>query len=163
MRLAERRALRERYRFRCGYCGTTEVDAGGELTVDHFQPRSMGGADTPDNWVYACITCNDHKGDYWQPHSAQRILHPERDPIVEHIREGEDGEWIPLTEMGRFHLNRLRLNRPQLVAQRRRNGEWQRLREKVARVEEENAALRREMQVMGEQISLLLERIHPFR
>jgi hypothetical protein len=162
MRLAERRALRERYRFCCGYCGTTEVDAGGELTVDHFQPQSAGGSDTSDNWVYACITCNDHKADHWQPHSAQRILHPERDPVTEHIRESGDGRWIPLTEVGRFHVDRLRLNRPQLIAQRQRNRDWQSVRERLAQLAEENAALRREMQAIGEQLRLLLERMNPF-
>ena len=35
--------VRERYGFRCGYCGVTEVDVGGELTVDHFRPVSAGG------------------------------------------------------------------------------------------------------------------------
>lgn len=163
MRLAERQALRERYRFCCGYCGTDEVDAGGELTVDHFQPRSAGGPDTPDNCVYACITCNDHKGDYWQLSSGQRILHPERDPMAEHIRESEDGQWLPVTEVGRFHIGRLRLNRPQLVARRRRDRDWQILRERSAQIEEENAALRHEMQAIAAQLRLLLQRIAPFR
>jgi hypothetical protein len=162
MRFAERQALRERYRFRCGYCGTCEVDAGGELTVDHFQPQSAGGADTPDNWVYACITCNDHKADYWQPAAVQRILHPERDPMAEHIHVSDDGHWIPLTEVARFHVERLRLNRPQLIAQRQRNRDWLMLQQAFDQIEAENAALRREMQALGEQLRLLLERIHPF-
>ena len=45
MTAAERRALRERYQFRCGYCGVHENEVGAELTVDHFQPRSSGGTD----------------------------------------------------------------------------------------------------------------------
>jgi 5-methylcytosine-specific restriction endonuclease McrA len=88
MRRSERNALRALYQFRCAYCGTTEVDAGGELTVDHFQPHARGGADAPDNWVYACIICNDYKGDYWQPDSVRRILHPLHDHFAEHISEG---------------------------------------------------------------------------
>ena len=31
-----------RYDYRCGYCGVSEVDAGDELTVDHYRPVSQG-------------------------------------------------------------------------------------------------------------------------
>ncbi len=159
MRRSERRALRELYDFCCGYCGTTEIDAGGELTVDHFHPQSAGGPDVPDNWVYSCIVCNDFKGDYWDPGSVQRILHPRRDPVAEHIFELEDGTLAPLTDTGRFHIDRLRLNRPQLIAQRQRNRELRSLRQRLALVEQENAALRNQMRAIEEQMDLLLERI----
>jgi 5-methylcytosine-specific restriction endonuclease McrA len=71
MKPEEREALRSRFDFRCGYCGVREADAGAELTVDHFQPRSRSGADDPTNWVYCCFTCNTHKSDVWAP--VQRI------------------------------------------------------------------------------------------
>lgn len=48
------------------------------------------------------------------------MLHPHRDNPSEHFREGEDGLLSPLTETGIFHIERLQLNRPQLVAQRLR-------------------------------------------
>jgi len=32
-----REELRRLYQFRCGYCGTSEVDVGAALTIDHFQ------------------------------------------------------------------------------------------------------------------------------
>lgn len=32
-------------------------------TLDHFVPRSRGGADAPSNWVLACLCCNKLKGD----------------------------------------------------------------------------------------------------
>ena len=51
-------SLRQLYRFRCGYCGVSETEAGAELTVDHFQPRSVQGADTVANCVYCCHACN---------------------------------------------------------------------------------------------------------
>jgi hypothetical protein len=46
---------------RCYYCYAplTLLDA----TKEHKTPRSRGGADTIDNIVPACITCNDRKGD----------------------------------------------------------------------------------------------------
>src|SRR5262249_4275674 len=119
MRDDERRSLRERFRFRCGYCGVRESDVGSELTVDHFQPRSKGGADEADNWVYCCHACNEFKGDYWQPDSSDRILHPLRDDPALHIVEESDGTLRGSTETGRFHIERLRLNRGHLVQGRR--------------------------------------------
>lgn len=66
----DRDDLRQRFQFRCGYCGVREADAGAELTADHFQPRSRGGADEPDNLVYSCHACNEFKGDFWDPDPA---------------------------------------------------------------------------------------------
>jgi hypothetical protein len=106
------------------------VDAGGELTVG-----------TPAPSTGSCIQV--------------AILWPN----TSDIREGEDGLLAPLTDTGRFHIERRRLNRPQLVTQRRRNRELQDLRQRLAQLEEENAALRHHVQAVEEQIRLLLEQI----
>ena len=119
MRQDQREALRQRFGFRCGYCGVAERDVGAVLTVDHFQPRSRGGLDEPDNWVYCCHPCNEFKGDCWQPDSAQRILHPLRDAVASHVAEQDDGSLQTLTATGAFHVERLHLNRPQIIAYRR--------------------------------------------
>ena len=119
MRSDDRTALRNRFDFRCGYCGVSETDVGAELTVDHFQPGSRGGLDELANWVYCCHACNEFKGDYWEPESPRRILHPLRDERSQHLREGDDGTLIPLTETGAFHIEQLRLNRSALLAHRR--------------------------------------------
>ena len=120
MRESIRDALRARYQYRCGYCGVAETDVGAELTVDHFQPRSQNGSDDVDNLVYCCNACNQFKGDYWQPTSVERILHPLRDLLAEHITELKNGRLQALTETGKFHLDHLHLNRPALIANRRR-------------------------------------------
>ena len=116
----DRETLRRLYQFRCGYCDTSEVDVGAELEVDHYQPRSKDGSDNFSNLVYCCSACNRFKGNYWNPSLPQRVLHPRRDDLTEHFREDEDGTLIPLTETGRFHVERLQLNRPRLIAQRLR-------------------------------------------
>ncbi|MEM7766466.1 MAG: HNH endonuclease signature motif containing protein [Pseudomonadota bacterium] len=36
-------------------------------TLDHIQPRSKGGRDTPDNLQLAHADCNRRKGDRWTP------------------------------------------------------------------------------------------------
>ena len=113
-----REELRRLYQLRCGYCGTSEVDVGAALTIDHFQPRSHGGADVPTNWVYCCHACNEFKGDHWQPASPHHILHPLHDDLSAYIVEEADVRLRGLTETGIFHIQRLHLNRPQLIAHR---------------------------------------------
>jgi 5-methylcytosine-specific restriction endonuclease McrA len=57
--------VRQRAQFACEYCGVTEVDSAGQLTVDHYRPRSRGGTDTLENLLYCCYRCNLYKADYW--------------------------------------------------------------------------------------------------
>lgn len=42
----------------CVYCGDTAEESGAPLHLDHVQPRSLGGEDSPDNLVTACRACN---------------------------------------------------------------------------------------------------------
>jgi len=118
MRQDEREALRRQFAYRCGYCGVRELDVGAELTIDHFQPSSHGGRHEPENWIYCCHACNEFKGDYWEPGSRCRILHPLNDDLAAHVVELDDGTLQGLSETGTFHILRLRLNRPPLVAHR---------------------------------------------
>lgn len=135
--------LRHRFSYRCGYCGVREDDAGATLTVDHFQPVSRGGSDDEDNLVYACHACNEFKGHWWEAGSDNRLLHPLRDPVHEHVSERGDGQLDALTQRGASHIHRLRLNRSMLVAyrlQRRRVEQEQSTRRelltRIAEVEE---------------------------
>ncbi|WP_349828282.1 HNH endonuclease [Brevibacterium litoralis] len=52
-----RRGVLRRDRHRCAYCD------GHATTVDHVLPRSRGGANTWENLVACCRTCNNRKGD----------------------------------------------------------------------------------------------------
>lgn len=137
MTRAERRQwLRSAFGYACGYCGVTEVESGSELDEDHYQPPGKGGTDALDNLVYSCPSCNRLKGSYWSPDPAspRRILHPKRDPIASHVVEMRDGRLMSLTETGAFHIRRLRLNRPQLVALRVRRREDAELRLEYSRL-----------------------------
>ena len=113
--------VRQRAGFACEYCGVTETDTGSELTVDHFQPRAHEGVDHVDNLVYCCPRCNQYKADYWptQP-SAPALWNPRCEPLDAHLLTLADGTLYPLTKTGTLTLHRLRLNRPPLVACRRR-------------------------------------------
>jgi hypothetical protein len=125
-----RERVRERFGRRCGYCGVHEDDAGATLTLDHHQPRVRGDDEQGDNLVYACARCNEHKGSYWHaddpPHV--RLLHPGRESLTVHFSEDPEGRLAGTTAEGSFFVERLQLNRPQLVAYRR----GARLREKLA-------------------------------
>ena len=50
--------VRQRAHFAYEYCGVSETDTGGELTLDHFHPHAKGGKDDIDNLLYCCALCN---------------------------------------------------------------------------------------------------------
>lgn len=140
--------VRRRFGHRCGYCGVAEADAAGELTVDHFQPRSAGGDDSDDNLVYACFRCNLHKADFHPTTGdlalGHRLLHPLRDKHAEHYQLNlKTGELEPLTHTGQFHINLLHLNRPALAAYRLRQQQSMLYGIQKALLEEEIVRLRR--------------------
>lgn len=49
----------KRDHFTCQYCGTTR----GKMTTDHVIPKRLGGKDSWENLVCACVRCNAKKGD----------------------------------------------------------------------------------------------------
>lgn len=113
--------VRQRAHFACEYCGVSELQAGGELTIDHYRSLSKGGDDHPDNLVYCCARCNQHKGEYWPELPDDLPLwNPRRELPSHHFHAIADGSLVPQTDIGAFTLRRLNLNRPQLVARRRR-------------------------------------------
>jgi hypothetical protein len=116
-----REQVRQRANFACEFCGVTETDTGGELTVDHYQPRARGGDDSLENLLYCCPRCNQYKLDYWPTKPDDPLLwNPRCEPASQHFLELDDGTLHPLTAVGAFTLKRLRLNRPPLVAYRLR-------------------------------------------
>jgi len=117
--------IRLLYDYKCGYCGVSETDMGGELTVDHFVPQKAGGEDSVENLVYCCIRCNQYKSAYMPSQAAQSagryLLHPLYDDPTPHYTENEyTSELEPLTVTGQFHIILLQLNREALVAHRRK-------------------------------------------
>jgi hypothetical protein len=153
LRASERQQLRELYDFCCGYCGVSETDIGSELTRDHFQPTSQGGSDTLANYVYSCHACNEFKSDFWQEDttSTERVLHPLRDDLSQHISLDVNGLLLGLTETGNAHIAILHLNRPALVSHRRRAMREQ---AREARI----VSLESEVRDMGERIEGLLQK-----
>jgi 5-methylcytosine-specific restriction endonuclease McrA len=67
-----RRGVLRRDGSRCAYC------QGNATTIDHVIPRSRGGADSWENLVACCLSCNNLKGDRtpkemgWRMHVTPR-------------------------------------------------------------------------------------------
>lgn len=113
---AIRDQVRQRADFACEFCSVSELDSGGLLTIDHFQPKSKGGSDEIKNLIYACIRCNQFKQDYWPANLEEpNLWNPRENNRTEHFLLAEDGKILPLTPKGQFTVQRLRLNRPLLV------------------------------------------------
>lgn len=152
--------IREQFAHCCGYCGVSEVDAAGELTVDHYRPVNAGGDETADNLVYCCARCNLYKGDFWptldDAAHGRRVLHPRVDDLTAHCRLNEGtGEVEPLTDTGRFHVELLRLNRSALIAHRLQQRLTLLLAESQQLLEAENSQLRATIQAQAEYLRRL--------
>jgi hypothetical protein len=167
-----RQLVRRRSNFACEFCGVTETDTGGELSVDHLFPIAAGGDDDEGNLVYCCFRCNFYKADYSpsQPSDAS-LWNPRKDAATVHFASQNDGRLLPLTMEGRFTVQRLRLNRPALVAHRLRrqqSNDNQRLLERYRELEQlweerhrQHIALLEEQQQLLRRQSELLRRLLP--
>jgi HNH endonuclease len=150
-----RAAVRMTFGGRCSYCGVSETSVGGALEIDHVHPLAAGGSDEIENLVYACTACNRFKGEYAPPPDAPeslRLLHPRRDDTSAHISATAQGRLLGLTPRGWFHIQRLHLNRAQLIELRHlhlllgaQRDELTRSREAEARLLRENSALQGEI------------------
>ena len=155
-----RQSIRALYGFRCGYCSVTETESGGQLEIDHFLPQSQGGQDKLDNLVYACRACNAFKGDYWPPPGASSdlmLLHPRRDDLSANTGSLPDGRLIGLTKRGWFHIQRLRLNRAQLIELRLQRVELQRLHDTLERNRQAQNQLEEYIRELEQEIERLLQ------
>lgn len=132
---ATKQTVRTRANFACEYCGVTEQNAGGELTVDHFRPQSKGGGDELENLVYCCVRCNLYKSDFWiESPNETSLWNPRLETAENQFWQAEDGHLFALTEIGELSIRILNLNRPQLVSYRHQ----QRLLVEERRMLEEN-------------------------
>ena len=90
-----RKNILRRDGFRCQYCGVKDVP----LTTDHMIPRSMGGRDTWENLICACVDCNNKKGN-WTPRQAglqllKRPRKPHRYTYIKFYSSIPDHRWRP--------------------------------------------------------------------
>ncbi len=60
----------------CQYCGT----ASGIMTTDHVIPKTLGGGDSWENLVCACVKCNNKKGGRTLEEAKMRLLKKAKKP-----------------------------------------------------------------------------------
>jgi 5-methylcytosine-specific restriction endonuclease McrA len=86
-----RRNLFARDRNQCQYCGRHFATS--DLSIDHVNPRSLGGKDTWENLVCACIKCNARKGGRTPEQASMKLTRkperPKRNPLIT-IRLGNE-------------------------------------------------------------------------
>jgi 5-methylcytosine-specific restriction endonuclease McrA len=86
-----RRNLFARDRNQCQYCGQFMPTS--ELSIDHVKPRSLGGGDSWENLVCACIRCNARKGGRTPDQARMKLIRkpimPKRNPLIA-LRLGQD-------------------------------------------------------------------------
>jgi hypothetical protein len=162
-----KQTVRERAGFACEFCGVTEQSAGGELTIDHFKPRSANGTDELENLIYSRIRCNLYKSDFWsEDANAPQLWNLRNDPAEMHFWLADDGRLFSLTDTGEFTIRKLKLDRPQLIEYRRyqilSSEERQLLEENditiqaLLRLGEDQAEIIRRQQILLEEQSYLL-------
>jgi hypothetical protein len=116
---ALRRAVVERARHYCEYCGLSDEATLAPHEPDHIIGEQHGGPTTLDNIAYACFRCNRFKG----PNIATRD--PQTDDLVALFNPRSerwnahfalaDAEIVPLTPVGRGTAFLLRFNDEQRV------------------------------------------------
>jgi len=157
----KREIVRQSFGYCCAYCGVHENEVGSELELDHFHPRAAGGSDDLENLVYCCPACNRIKSDFWPSEpTVRRLLHPQRDVIAEHFREDTDGRLIALTQTGAFYIERLRLNRPPLIALRQARAERISLRLEVNELRVAQAKMQEQLVARDEQINEIVAQLN---
>lgn len=124
--------VRQRAKYRCEYCHYPEILSTAPLSIDHVQPRSLGGTDDFDNLALACRRCNERRYNFTEgidPESGIEtpLYNPRRQDWSEHFIWSPSGlRMIGTTAIGRATCQRLDLNddsRPDKFIQKSRQ-QW---------------------------------------
>jgi hypothetical protein len=111
-----RQQVRERAKFLCEYCHSSEEASVARFEIDHIQPRSRGGADTFENLALACQRCNSYRYNFTEgtdPESqvSTQLFNPRLHQWNEHFVWEKGGLLIRgKTSIGRATCDRLDLN-----------------------------------------------------
>lgn len=93
--------------------------------VDHYKPKARFPAAVTEygNLFYACNSCNRRKGEFWpterQLDDGHFIPNPCDHVMFQHLRSKPDGTIVDHTNAGRWAIELLDLNDPNVVAYRK--------------------------------------------
>lgn len=121
--------LAEEGRHQCVYCAIAEAAFGGfrNFHVEHYRPKSIFPdlIDEYANVFYCCAICNSFKGGDWpgepqEDGSAPAYYDPSQVDLSDVFEVAPDSLRVSAHSVaGEYMLERLYLNRPQLVLERR--------------------------------------------
>lgn len=131
----------------CIYCCISEGHWGGmdNFHVEHFRPKSLFKSleNKIINLFYACPVCNRFKGDDWQSEPDLHQISYIDPSLVDYTTIFEldqvSNKLIGLYVASRYMIERLYLNRPQLIHERR---EYKLIREEKAIINRINELLK---------------------
>jgi len=115
--------VRERAKYLCEYCHTSEKWQYVSFTIDHVVPlaHNIVGTDTLNNLALACFHCNRRKSNKttvidYQTGEFVPLFNPRQHTWSEHFSWSNDGTQIlPLTAIGRVTVDLLELNRERIM------------------------------------------------
>jgi hypothetical protein len=120
-----KRKVAQRAQQLCEYCRCPETFSPDSFTIDHIQPRQLGGATTPENLAWACFGCNGRKFTKTvstDPLTGEVVplFNPREQIWDEHFVWSEDTtRLIGQTSCGRATVEALTLNRAGVINLRR--------------------------------------------
>jgi hypothetical protein len=104
----------------CEYCQSPESFATERFSLEHIEPRAVGGLTIAENLALACQGCNGHKGTRTaaidpETLTSVPLFHPRQQRWHEHFAWSEGHlRLIGLTRTGRATIRLLHLNRTSL-------------------------------------------------
>jgi hypothetical protein len=119
-----RQQVIHRAQARCEYCQTRQLVVV-SMVIDHIVPVAANGPTTLENLGLACIACNAFKLDHQDgidPVSGERtsLFNPRTDTWNDHFHWSQDSlRLIGVTAVGRATIDRLRINRHDVIEARR--------------------------------------------
>lgn len=120
-----RQQVVERASGRCEYCQTQQVIVV-SMVIDHIVPEASGGETAFNNLCLSCVGCNAFKlsfqtGTDPDTGSEAPLYHPRTQLWTDHFQWSVDSSMlVGLTASGRATIERLRMNRTDVVQARRR-------------------------------------------
>lgn len=111
-----KRIVRRRAEDLCEYCHSPERISTSRFTIDHLQPRSLGGSDDSENLALACSRCNQRRYNFivgrdLESAAIVSLFNPRSHSRADHFVWTADGiRIIGTTPMGRATCNRLDMN-----------------------------------------------------
>jgi len=108
--------VRQHAQFQCEYCHYPELLSSAPLSIDHIQPRSLGGSDDLNNLALACRRCNERRYNFTtgidpETETEVALFNPRSQQWSDHfIWSANALQIIGKTSTGRATCNRLDLN-----------------------------------------------------